>query len=1141
MSRARSSLCRLLLTVALAAWCGVAVGTAWAEEPPRGPAAIPINNPVAEAERVRLLAMVHEKREEEIALLRSLLARASGERRSGLLLRLGTLFEEQGAVELARAMEAMTECEATCDCVCDPDRALADTWFDKALRAYERVGVYDPRYEDADTALLYRGALLADLGRPDEAVAALEQLVSQYPTSDVAATAWLRLGRLLFDVNEIKPATLAFERARAETSSPLHGYAVYMHAWSLYNLGEYNAALDAMREVVERSFEVPKGLSAQDTDDVRRRSLLQDESLKDLALFYTESNDYNEGEDFLVLIGQRELVRTFREHLVRVFQARGWWPQEAAQYAKMLRDEPLVPEAVQWQIGRVRAQLDRESFDNFLAELAVLRETYRPGTPWWDANVPAHRTAAEIDNEIESTLRAGATRLNTHGRDLRRLEKRDAPRVLGVAAQIYDLYFASYGGHELAYDARFDYADLLWILGRKEEAYAQWEAALQQRPDGLRTADAARDMMLAARDLHKAAKVPPVPAGKQPVPLHPAEQRLFDAYLRFADTSTDDRQRREATYQAAVLRYEHREYDVAQPLLRRVTALWPQSKEAEEAAHRVLFALEQQGRIDDVRAYARELRSSSVGASSSFINDVADIEAAASFTRIEEQLAATGDKAAAATALVQLFKDYPGFNKRDLALNNAAVYFRSLERWEEAAEASRLLIDAGLGPKSPYYMTQLSALAYYMERTAAFDQAIDLYGRLWRDYPAARAQLLAAKPPDEQALAQLDAMVADAVWTSAIFNAGFGKVAAAVTSYESFIDAFPEDPRALDVELRIGDLLLKDGDHRGAIERYAAFAKAHPASELPELHYFARLQEGLALRAIGEGAKAMKTFESTVTAWKRARKPEEEVPDDVAVAIGEMLFYLHGPKLEALSKIRFTSVVNGEGLKGPALQAAIRREDQAAVTALRAKTAAFVAVKDAFTEIVTLRAGDWVLRSLVAIGEAAEDMKRTFESAQCSFYLTPDQCDIYRMRMQDRAYPLGQTALEYFTLAVDTAREAQAWSPAVKTALKAYDRLAEVPLTPTELLPGYTTATRAHVYELEATLDPPVRARPEVRLDDETDATAEPSPQVAPDDRATPAPADPNPPAPSEPEPSEPEPSEPVPSEPAPSEPVPTP
>lgn len=1083
------------------------------ERPGREPARIALEGEAAAAERLRLLAMVHEKRAEEIALLRSLLANATGERRSGLLLRLGTLYEDEGDVALGKSMEALQACELACDCACELDRIVADSWYDKALRAYERVTRYDPRFEDVDVALLYRGALQAELGQSDEAVTTLEQLVTQYPNSDVATTAWLRLGRLMFDVNQIKPATLAFERAKAEAGAPLQIYAVYMYAWSLYNLGDYNDALDAMREVVERSFEVPKGGQVEDLDALNRRTLLQEESLKDLALFYTESNDFNEGEEFLQLIGQRDLIRPFREHLIRVFQARGWFTQEAAQYHKLLTESPEDPEALDWQLGRVRAQLDRDALDRFVEELAILRASYRPDTAWWKANITAPGDATLVEEKIEGALRAGATRLNVRGRELRRLEKRDAPRVLDISCKIYDLYFATYGAHELAYDARFDHADLLWDLNRLEEAYLAWEAALAQRPHGPRTAEAARNMMLGARKLHAAARVPAVPAGKDPVPLHPAEQRLLDAYLRYAEHATDDDERRDATFRAAVLLYEHRDYTAAQPILRRVTRLWPKSEQAEEAAHRALFALEQEGRLDEVRALAKELRTSQVGASSSFINEVADIEAAATFKRIEDALAATGDKVAAADALVQLYRDYPGFAKADLALHNAAVYYRSLERWAEASATSRLLVeDAGYGPTTPYYMTQLGALAYDMERTAVFDQAIDLYGRLVDAWPQARQHLAKATPPDQAAIDQLDETVADALWRRATLSRGLGQHPAAIAAYDLFATSFPADRRAIEARLLAARTLAEDGDHREAAARYAAFYKAHPADEGPGLHFYARLEEAKALRTVGEGHKALKLYEAAIKAWERDRDPAVPPPFEVATSISEMKFALLEPKVEAFVKIRFNSVVDGDGLKGAALQQAIRREDQASVTALKAKLAGLVEIKAGYDQIIALAAGDWVLRSAVAQGRVHEEMQRSFEEAECSFYLTEDQCDIYRMRMQDRAYPHGQEALTLYQQAIELARAAGAWSEAVKEAARAHDRLADEPIMPTELLPSPVAASRARVYELEPTFDPPRRAQPEPEeVPPAPEGPAPEAPAPAPEEPATapdPAPAE---------------------------------
>ena len=94
-----------------------------------------------------------------------------------------------------------------------------------------------------------------------------------------------------------------------------------------------------------------------------------------------------------------------------------------------------------------------------------------------------------------------------------------------------------------------------------------------------------------------------------------------------------------------------------------------------------------------------------------------------------------------------------------------------------------------------------------------------------------------------------------------------------------------------------------------------------------------------------------------------------------------------------------------------------------AVAEANAKAKAITALEGTYNKIIASKAGRWGLASLVRLGRAYEDLSNALLNSYVPTYLTEDQKEIYRMALEDKAYPAQQKAASAYKAGLDKAFE----------------------------------------------------------------------------------------------------------------------
>ena len=120
-----------------------------------------------------------------------------------------------------------------------PAQGAGTTETRSAIEIYTRLLEQQPDYPRADAVLYQLARAWEAEGRPDLALARLDELVTRFPRSPHTAEAQFRRGEILFSDQRWHDAEMAYAAVIAtESATAFHDQALYKHGWALFKQSE---------------------------------------------------------------------------------------------------------------------------------------------------------------------------------------------------------------------------------------------------------------------------------------------------------------------------------------------------------------------------------------------------------------------------------------------------------------------------------------------------------------------------------------------------------------------------------------------------------------------------------------------------------------------------------------------------------------------------------------------------------------------------------------------------------------------------------------------------------------------------------------------------------------------------------------
>ena len=998
-----------------------------------------------DAQREQFGELANQKRQEAIDQLKMILTeqKLPPNTKAEMLMRLAELYFEQSKYEYNVEMNAFDKRyekwfnlpEAQQKKTPEPKiiTKKSTAYTKKSIENYRNILQNYPNYPRVAEALFFLAFMLNDVGQEKEALEMYNKLVRSYPESNFVPDAWNAIGEYYFNNNNAFKALMAYKKAAEFPKSRIYTFALYKMGWCYYNVGEYDTAIDTMKDLLaetdrrEREGEGGGGIS------------LREEALRDLVIFFSEKDDLQAAKEFFIRYGEKKYYRKMLGKLGSKYIEQGKNELAIQTYRELIMDNPLAGDNPAHQNEIINAYQKRDQFEDAKSEIEKLVVTYGRDSRWARENGDNKNALKESERLIEKNLYDIA--VENHQQAL----KRRSSKLLKLAQSNYAAYLDYFPSGQRSYAARFWYAEVLYKRKKFELATEQYELVVAADGKGKHLKDAASNTIFAIdavlkplkKKLDRAAdkKIRELQrkgegVGKYAeVELDPWEDRLIKACDTYAKVLPEDDKTLSFLYKAALLLNDRNHFNDSNQRFLQIVRANPRSRMAEEGVNRVLSTYQKIENWKGLNDAAREFfANDEIGKTKKFKRQLVATYQLATF-RIAEGFASEDKFGEAAGAFEGYYREFGESDNRDIALYNAGFYTGKAGNRARHLELQHEFVDT-----FPDSIGEASKDLMLYERNVA------LLGRHYEqiaDYPRAASFFRTLFDKNESFAVEGFTSAKDALYNSALYNEALGDTEAAVGDFTDYIALEDVDvAEKLAIRMRVAHLYRTNGMNDKAKAAFksiysdkAVFTSAFDKVMEARAHY------GRLLRAEGETKDMRSHFKDTVKMFEK-KKGSMDTESRARFFAAEMRFDLLEPTFSSYDAVKMPT------------------NTKKAKKALEKKTRGLADLEKKYIAVLELKQGEWGIAALYRIGTLYGSFADALNNAPCPKKLDEDQCQIYKFGLQDRAYPLIDKAVEAFSSARNKSYELGLYTDFTNESLVELSRLRPEEYPPNaELLP----------------------------------------------------------------------------------------
>ncbi len=510
----------------------------------------------------------------------------SSSNRGELWLRLAELYVEKASYidakrqdEYDRKLSAFQSGKTKVKPKLDTDEARE--YNRKALQLYswfERDFPKDPKIAQAYFFLGYNHY---ELGNQKKGIEYYTRLVKKYPNSPFVTEANFALAEYYFDNDKWIDAYKSYSPIIKDKTHPLHSFAMYKGAWTLYRMGKFQQALSYIEYIIKSGKAESEGELA--SKKAVNRSKLEAEATRDLVVFYAATGTAENAETyFSELIGGE--MTPHMEKLATYYGERG--NKDAATYLlkKLIAKNPTGVKAFNYQYQIVQYYFYAKNSPQFKEEMYRWVKDYGSKSEWVQANITNVELVENSYKLRETTLKNYALQQHQTAQNSRTAFSQKQ------ASEAYRLYLATFTDSPAIGDMHFYYGELLYDMGKFDEASAQYNWVVENAKQNKFFSKAATNL------IHSVEKG--LPTDKElskklgnsvdPIPLEANEEQFVKASKLYIANFPTSEKNAEIQFRIGRLYYQHNYFDEASEIFKNIVKKYPRSKYSEYSANLIL-------------------------------------------------------------------------------------------------------------------------------------------------------------------------------------------------------------------------------------------------------------------------------------------------------------------------------------------------------------------------------------------------------------------------------------------------------------------------------------------------------------------------------------------------------------------------
>ena len=549
--------------------------------------------------------------------------------------------------------------------------------YENAIELYTGLLIANPDSARNDWVLYQLASAYEKLGKLEEALEALDRLVTSYPVSEYFLEAQFRRGDIYFLMQDYLRAEQAFKTVYVYgKKSVYYEKSIYKYAWSLFKQEQYEDALDMFFVSLQT---LPVVYDLQEKIDTRALSKVEKDMLDDIFRAVNLCISYGGGVKYASQYFDKYTKQPFE---YEVFKRMGDYFIEherikdaADTYGVFVIRQPFHPMASTLQVSRINAY----DAGRFGRSALIAREEFvnRFGvdTAFWKRQNSSTRSllrsqAKSILNELSEYYHA---RLQRNRKDQENYSK---------AVYWYDQYIKTFPGDSAAAGKQFLLGDL---YSEKKNYHASAQAYFKAAYDYAEhpfSREAAYSAVDAYNKLLKQVKNEDKPEMRN---------NLVVSSLRFVEKYPQDKQSLDVRVRLVEELFGLKRYDDALLHAEKVLTIARNKKntnktKAQQMAVSVIIGHISFDREDYLKAQSSYQKAINLGIRNKNLNDVVVKRLAASTYKYAELMNKSGNLLAAAEGFMSVKGIGPRSNISAQAQYDAAVAYIKLGNWSEAIQ-----------------------------------------------------------------------------------------------------------------------------------------------------------------------------------------------------------------------------------------------------------------------------------------------------------------------------------------------------------------------------------------------------------------------------------------------------------------------
>lgn len=915
----------------------------------------------------------------------------SSSNRGELWLRLAELYVEKSSLVDARKqdeydakLKAFQESKGKAKPKLDV--AEAREYNRKAIQLYEWFLRDYPKDAKVSQALFFLGYNYFELNDPKTGSGFYTKLTQQFPGSPFVGEAHFALGEYYFENEKWADAYKEYAKLIKDRKHRLNTFSLYKSAWCLYRMGKTEQAIQYM------DFIVKSGKSQQSEQQLvggkkLNTSRLENEALRDLVVFFTDLGETKRAVNYFQSAVPND-SRNYIEKLAYSFGLKG--NREAAKevFRLLIKQEPAAKKSFEYQYQIVQNYFYSKNSPQFKEELYRWIMDYGPKSPWYTANQSDQALVQNAVKLREQTLRnyimqQHQTAQNSHAAYSRQL-----------ANDGYKLYFQEFADASQAADMHFLYGELLYDMGKYDDASTQYSWVNDNAPTSKYAAKASQNLLLAIEKALPKDEELIRRAGDsvEPIPMDPRVEKFIKsatAYTQKFPTSDKDA---EIKFRIGRLYYQTNNFAPAETFFKEIVKTHPKTKYSEYSANLLLDIYNLKKDYAGLEKMGSELLANDSIASSKAGSDIRGVLEKANFKKAQD-LEVEKKYLESATQFQAFATQNPKSELLMMAVFNSGVNFERAGHSSEAIQSYRRLLASNEKSAENFKPKAKKLLAKLYQDAGLLEESAKLFKELAKENPK-------------------DPLMPNYLYNTAVMYEALGRVPEAVNAYTEFISVNKNHNENANTMFNLAQMQRKANALTAAASHYKEVAELPATTNERKIecyYWIYDISKKLGRHKDGDEAK-----DKVISLHRRSPQGKNS---NSASFVAKIKF----PQAEETYSM----------LKAIHLPANPAKQKEA----VDKKLDILAKLNGELSEVIKLDSPDEIVSSLNLLGEANDHMVKAILGAPVPGNFNEEQKKQYRSQLEQITDKFSKKATDSFKIAVDRAWDLEVYTPSYKNAL----------------------------------------------------------------------------------------------------------